>query len=54
MISYRQAETLSEPALRRWLEWAIRGDPAEARIRRESMGSKAELLRALVWIGAVG
>lgn len=52
-ISYKEAEALSEEVLRRWLLWALKGDPAEERIRRENMGSKKDVLCALVWIGAV-
>lgn len=53
-ITYQEAEALEEEVLRRWLRWALRGDPAEARILRESSSTKEEILRALVWMGAVG
>lgn len=52
-ITYTQAKDLDESTLRRWLTWAIKGDPAEARISKESMGNKGEILQALVWIGAI-
>ena len=53
-ISYRVAERMREDVLRRWLVWASRNDPAGARILRESAATKVEVLRALVWIGAIG
>ncbi len=52
-ITYRQAEGLDEQALRRWLAWAIKGDPSEVRIRETSMADKGQMLAALVWVGAI-
>lgn len=52
-ITYRQAEALDEAVLRRWLTWVIKGTPEEDRLTRENMGSKKDILNALVWMGAI-
>lgn len=54
MISYREAQQLDESVLRRWLLWAIKGDPAEERIKAACLGSKTEILVGLTWIGVIG
>lgn len=51
-ISYREAESFSEDILRRWLLWAIKGDPGESRLK-EYTGNKKDILMALVWVGAI-
>lgn len=53
-ITYNQAQDAPEEFLRRWLAWALKGDPAEERITRENMGDKQAILAALVWMGAIG
>lgn len=52
-ISYEDADSMSEETLRRWLLWHIKGKPEEERIKRENLGSKYDILLALVWTGAI-
>lgn len=52
-IRYSVAERARAKDLRRMLRWTLRGDPAAPRIEREAMSTKAQILNALVWTGAI-
>ena len=39
--------------LKRWLTWALKNDPGRDRIQKELDEGKADVLCALVWIGAI-
>lgn len=52
-ISYQDAEKIDEEILKRWLIWAVKGDPSEERILETSLKNKGQILAALVWVGAI-
>ena len=52
-IAYWMAEQASEANLRRWLAWAIKGDPSEERVMKGRLSTKEDVLCALTWIGAI-
>jgi hypothetical protein len=52
-ISRDDAQSQSEASLRRLLLWSLKNDPAEERIKRESMGTKEGIINALTWIGVI-